>query len=105
MKTFDEYMAVVEATALYPDEHKLMYPILGLTNEAGEVAGKMKKTLRGDRELDKLAVAQELGDVLWYLGATARDLGYSLGEIAAMNGAKLLDRKDRGVLKGDGDNR
>jgi hypothetical protein len=35
----------------------------------------------------------------------ARKLGFTLAQIAWLNTAKLSDRKDRGVLVGEGDNR
>lgn len=82
-----------------------IYPALGLCGEAGEFADKIKKTWRNGTPLDKRAALLELGDVLWYLSACARDLGSSLEEVAAMNVAKLLDRRARGVLKSEGDNR
>lgn len=47
----------------------------------------------------------EISDVLWYLAAAARELGFTLEEIATYNLAKLADRKARGVLAGSGDNR
>lgn len=89
----------------------IVYPTLGLTGEAGEVADKVKKVLRGDngtREFDeeaREAIAYELGDVLWYAAALAKDLGYDLEDIARMNLRKLQDRQDRQVIHGNGDDR
>lgn len=105
MLTFNDYQVFAKATAVYPSKHVIVYPTLGLAGEAGEVAEKIKKWLRGDKELDREGLLKELGDVLWYLAALAGDLGYSLEDVASANTRKLLDRQDRGVLKGDGDNR
>lgn len=85
-----------------------MYNALAMNGEAGELAEKVKKDAR-DGEKDPLAArvqkALELGDVLWYVSQEARDLGYTLDEIAEMNLKKLRDREARGVLSGSGDNR
>lgn len=105
MLTFNDYQLTAESTAVYPDQHQIVYPALGLVGEAGEVAEKVKKWLRGDRELDREALLKELGDVLWYLSALSADLGYTLEEVAHANTQKLLDRQSKGTLKGDGDNR
>lgn len=81
---------------------------LGLTEKAGEVAGKIKRLKRGDLTLDyetKMMIALELGDVLWYLTALANNLGFSLGGIMDGNVRKLEDRRARGQTKGTGDNR
>ena len=51
------------------------------------------------------ALKAELGDVLWYLAQVATELDLSLGEIAEANIVKLMDRLERGKIKGDGDNR
>lgn len=64
----------------------------------------MKKLIR-DGKFDKPLAAKELGDVLWYLTASARELGYSLQDVAEINAVKLLDRKNRGVIQGNGDTR
>lgn len=108
--TFDEYQQEARKTAQYPSiGHNIIYPTLGLTGEAGEVSDKVKKLFR-DRngELNepyRRDIAKEMGDVIWYLSALADELGYTLGEIAAMNIKKLADRQQRGMLGGDGDNR
>lgn len=100
-----DYQAKAMETAIFPKEYYLIYPALGLVNEAGEYAGKVKKILRGDSGAVKEAAAAELGDVLWYLAACAEGLGVSLNDIAQDNLNKLADRAARGVLKGNGDNR
>jgi NTP pyrophosphatase (non-canonical NTP hydrolase) len=105
-----EYQQQARATARYPViGHPVIYPALGLTNEAGEVAGKIKKIFRDkDGVIDQgdvLALQSELGDVLWYLAQVATELGLSLDEIAGHNIAKLQDRLSRGKIHGDGDDR
>ncbi len=102
--TFDKYQRKAAKTAIYSSAHQIMYPALGLAGEAGEVADKVKKVLR-DGTLDRKAIAMELGDVLWYVAALCRDLNIDMSECAEMNLDKLYDRKERGVLKGSGDNR
>ena len=106
----DEYQKQARATARYPViGHPVIYPALGLTNEAGEVAGKIKKVFRDKNgiidEGDILALQSELGDVLWYLAQVSTELGLSLDEIAAHNIVKLQDRLSRGKIHGDGDER
>ena len=107
---FTEYQQKAKATAKYPViGHGVIYPTLGLTNEAGEVAGKIKKVFRDKdgviSEETREALKAELGDVLWYLAQVATELNLSLDDIAEHNIAKLLDRQARGKIQGDGDNR
>lgn len=87
----------------------IVYPTLGLVNEAGEVAGKIKKIFRDKdghiSDDDKEALKGELGDVLWYLTQICTNLGLSLEEVAEANLDKLFDRLERGTIQGDGDNR
>ena len=107
--TFDEYQKTARSTAIYPPEHRVIYPALGLASEAGEVAGKVKKSLRDDHgEISaerREKIKDELGDVLWYAAQLATDLNASLEEIAANNLGKLRSRQDRGTLSGSGDDR
>jgi len=107
---FEEYQHKSRKTALYPAiGHPVIYPTLGLVNEAGEVAGKIKKVFRdkdGQISADtRQALKAELGDVLWYLAQVATELGLTLDEVAEANIVKLYDRQERGKLGGDGDER
>lgn len=104
----NDYQDQAVDTAIYPTSARLTYPALGLTGEAGEVADKVKKIIRDGTELTpelRLEIAKEVGDVLWYIAAISRDLGYDMQSIAMMNIQKLNSRKARGVLQGSGDNR
>lgn len=86
---------------------QLAHSISGLAEEIGEVQGKFKKYLRGDLTLEQFnnATKKELGDVLWYLSDLAGNLYMTLDNVAWDNLEKLRSRKERGKIKGDGDNR
>ena len=105
----NEYQQKALETAAYPRDMKIIYPTLGLTGEAGEVADKVKKVIRDNKEsfdADKrLEIAKEIGDALWYVAVLSDDIGYPLEEIAQMNYEKLASRKARGMIGGSGDNR
>lgn len=126
---FNEYQKSARKTAVYPGANQhfgtifgLNYTILGLTNEAGELAGVLKKFYRdsGEDELvaqesfgdvmdsypewaDKLA--SELGDVLWYLAMVASEMNLDLSKVAQQNIEKLQRRQQNNTLHGSGDNR
>jgi len=106
---FKEYEDVAMISAIYNGGDKIVYPALGLGNEAGEVQGKIKKVLRdkgGVFDADsKVAIIDECGDVLWYLAALLKDLDSSLEVAASYNMKKLISRRERGVIGGSGDNR
>lgn len=106
--TFDDYQRQAQKTAL-PTKNDLLYVALGLANEAGEVAGKLKKWMRDNdmdsSRLDKEALADELGDVLWYLAMMAKHLDISFEAVASRNLEKLASRQRRGQLRGSGDKR
>lgn len=81
--------------------------VMGLLEEAGEVAGLFKRLLRGDYTPDEVAskLHKELGDVLWYLSRIAADNNWTLQEIAEANISKLESRKLRNTILGSGDQR
>lgn len=107
---FNEYQNRSRKTARYPSiGHPVIYPTLGLANEAGEVAGKVKKIFRDKDgrigEAERAALQGELGDVLWYLAQVCTELDLSLETVAEANITKLYSRLERGMIGGEGDNR
>ena len=117
--SLNDYQCAATDTAVYPGQRTiagLMYVALKLNGEAGEFAEHLGKALRDDAlpitgtTVDlvperKVKLVLELGDVLWYVAAAAKELGFTLGDVAQENMTKLLSRKDRGTLQGSGDHR
>lgn len=107
---FNQYQKESRKTwNLVSTDHPIVYPTLGLVNEAGEVAGKIKKIFR-DKDgkigaADREALKYELGDVLWYLVQICTELDLDLEEVAEANIDKLSSRLNRGVIQGEGDQR
>ena len=105
----DMYQKVALTTAIYPREQAIIYPTLGLTGEAGEVANKVKKIIRdgSDSKDEKLVseIKSEIGDCLWYIAVLANDFNIKLSDIASANIEKLATRKSKGTIHGSGDNR
>jgi NTP pyrophosphatase (non-canonical NTP hydrolase) len=106
---FQDYQQKARETAIYPSEHSILYPTLGLCGEAGEVAEKVKKVIRDKGgefdEFDRMSIRKELGDVLWYMAQICSDLDLRLESIAIANVEKLRLRKEKGTLSGSGDDR
>lgn len=105
----EDYQTQASKTAIYNDADVIIYPALGLLSEAGEVAGKIKKVLRDNNghfdPVQREKIADEVGDVLWYMAALCTDLGIGMETIAQNNLNKLNSRMARGVIGGSGDNR
>ena len=99
-----------------------MYPALGLAEEAGEVCGKIAKFIRHNNGMtpqdaeesssplmrDEVAkfrssLMSELSDVMWMVAELCTNYGLDMGEVMAENIEKLADRKDKGLIIGEGD--
>lgn len=105
----NDYLDATNQVAIYPEagtgsDLELYYLSLGLTSEAGEVAGKVKKLIR-DGKLDIGNLAYELGDCFWYLARLCDAIGYEPEDILTININKLLKRKENNTLSGSGDAR
>ena len=110
MMNFTDYQASARSTAIYPNQgNNFVYPALGLAGETGEVCEKLKKAIRDDDgKITKEKhedLKKELGDILWYVAALCSELGISMDEVAQLNVDKLFSRKERGQLRGSGDDR
>ena len=106
---FEEtYKQFTRNTAQYPKEVEMEYLMLGLANEVGEVLGKYKKYLRGDKVVQQdfeKALVDEMGDVMWYFVRICDMLDVTLYEVMTRNINKLSARMKKGTIKGDGDDR
>jgi NTP pyrophosphatase (non-canonical NTP hydrolase) len=65
---------------------------MGLAGEAGEVCDYLKKVLLHGKELDRVKLKDELGDVLWYLQHACNVFDIPMSEIAHGNILKLCKR-------------
>jgi NTP pyrophosphatase (non-canonical NTP hydrolase) len=74
--------------------------IMALGGKAGSLANKLKKSLRANLTPDPAVLADELGDVLWYVAAVAHELGYDLDTVAAENLGKLRKRREANGIVG-----
>jgi len=104
MSLIKEYSEFVESVMLTEGQTRLIENTLGLVGETGEIAEKIKKFFR-DGNIDKDDIQKELGDVTFYLFALHGALDLDPNETIKINMKKLQSRKDRGVLRGSGDNR
>jgi NTP pyrophosphatase (non-canonical NTP hydrolase) len=94
----DEYQQLAGRTsgAGGDGERRLVIAALGLTGEAGEFANMVKKLTAHGHEVPLHDLADELGDVLWYVAEAASACGLQLGDIAQQNVDKLRCRYPEG---------
>lgn len=107
--SFNEYQKIAMTTKSYGSGLPVFYPAIKLGGEAGEVLEKIGKAWRdanGHFDEDRIkGIKMECGDVLWYITAIADDLDFNLIDVANSNIAKIIDRRARKVVSGDGDYR
>jgi NTP pyrophosphatase (non-canonical NTP hydrolase) len=117
--TLNSYQDLSQESALYKGQGEFQgfcYVLFKMAGEAGEVCEKMGKLLRDNGvawgsnpkqwpEEIRVSFKKEFGDVLWYIAAGAKELGYTLEDFGATNLSKLQSRQERGVVHGSGDDR
>jgi NTP pyrophosphatase (non-canonical NTP hydrolase) len=95
MMYFHEYQkkAIQTAQAFY-DDNGIVISILGAIGEIGSLSSEYKKRLRdgASHRLFQERIAEELGDILWYITAFANEFGLDLSTIAEQNLEKCRDR-------------
>ena len=67
-----------------------------MCGETGEIADIYKKYLYQEHEFDRGHMAEELGDVCWYVAELATGLGVTLKEVMGRNIEKLRKRYPEG---------
>ncbi len=110
MIEFNEYQKKAWETAIYPNKGKnLIYLMLSLGGESGEVLEKMKKIIRDDNyeiiSEKKEELKKEIGDVFWYFASISTELGLELEDVIKTNLIKLVSRNKREMFHGSVDNR
>ena len=73
--------------------------VMGLCGETGEVMDMAKKMWFQGHSIELDEVAEELGDVAWYLAVAAHAIGFTLEDIFRMNIEKLKRRYPDGFDK------
>ena len=91
LNTYQE-LAARTAGAGGNGDRRLIISALGLAGEAGEFANIVKKLTAHGHEIPPEKLADELGDVLWYVAEAATACSVSLGELALKNVEKLQNR-------------
>lgn len=71
---------------------RLLHAGIGLSTEAGEFLDALKKHIFYGKELDKVNLAEEMGDMFWYMAIVADELGFEFEEVMEKNIAKLKAR-------------
>jgi NTP pyrophosphatase (non-canonical NTP hydrolase) len=96
--SLDEYqtMAARTAGAGGKGDRRLIIAALGLAGESGEFANMVKKLTAHGHRIKPNILADELGDVLWYVAEAATACGLSLGDLAEQNIDKLRQRYPEG---------
>lgn len=94
MDSFNDYQELARRTLNQDVEDSMRFANLGmgLAGESGEVCDYLKKVVFHGHSLDADKLADELGDVLWYLANLADAAGFSLDEVADRNIEKLRRR-------------
>lgn len=71
---------------------RVLHSALGLSTEAGEILDAVKKHVYYGKELDKVNLFEEVGDLFWYLAIMADELGFDFEAAMKKNNEKLEAR-------------
>lgn len=71
---------------------RLEHAVFGLVTEAGELMDQVKRVRFYKTKLDRVNLAEEVGDLMWYLALLCHELNLSFEEVWRKNIAKLKSR-------------
>ena len=79
--------------------------VFRLEENIGDLYGLLKKSVRGDKELDKKTIEERMCAIIFTFQVILSMFDLTLRDIVKQNMEKLSSRKERGKIKGDGDHR
>ena len=85
---FNDYLERAASTDMIEDDiDALRIGLMGIAGEAGTILSEAKKSLRDDAPIPGLKeiLAEELGDLLWYIALVSRRLKIDFNEVAEAN--------------------
>jgi NTP pyrophosphatase (non-canonical NTP hydrolase) len=116
--TDDDYLKLIQETWQPDCRDHVLFAMVGVAGEAGEVANLAQKGMRGDFTPSRLSqphtpaqfekrkqLIEEMGGVFYFLHALCWQLGVEPSEVKKINADKLRSRLARGKIRGDGDER
>lgn len=71
---------------------RLLHAGIGLSTEAGEFLDALKKHIFYGKKLDRVNLAEEVGDLFWYTAIIADELGFDFESVMDKNIKKLKAR-------------
>lgn len=102
IKTFEQYQkeSYTRLNEHPTAELRTLNWAIGIGEESGEILGIIKHVIFGGEPMDivnKMKLAKEVGDILWYLSALCSHYNISLEACAKLNVAKLEHRYEFGT--------
>lgn len=88
---FKQYQEKAKRTRneLKSDFDNQLHMVLGISTEAGELADAYKKMLAYNKPIDMVNVAEEIGDLMWYIANFLEMTGLDFDSILEKNIRKL----------------
>ncbi len=87
-RDFDAIGGRLQATEI----QRLLHGGIGLATEAGEFLDALKKHIFYGKDLDKVNLREEMGDIFWYCAIIADELDVDFKDVMERNITKLKAR-------------
>jgi NTP pyrophosphatase (non-canonical NTP hydrolase) len=81
-----------ESPTISTVNNRILHGAIGIGTEAGEVLDAIKKSMFYGRSLNLVNLKEELGDLLWYMGLIADEIGTTFEQLMDENIIKLKTR-------------
>ena len=93
MQNYIEQVKRTESQEVFLEgKERLLHAGMGIATEAGEFLDALKKSIFYGKELDRVNLKEELGDLLWYIAIAMDELGTNFETEMERNIKKLKAR-------------